>query len=52
MIHQSHNGNPDLLSNMINHVGMIVLECVKEASIPEPGRATTEARADKANQHE
>ena len=52
MIHRSHNGNPDLLGDMINHVGMIVLECMKEAGIPETVRATTEAGADKANQHE
>ena len=31
---------------------MIVLECMKEADIPETVRATTEAGADKANQHE
>ena len=52
MINRSHNGNPDLIGDMINHVGMIVLECMKEAGIPETVRATTEAGADKANQHE
>ena len=52
MIHRSHNGSPDLLGDMINHVGMIVLECMKEAGIPETVRATTEDGVDKANQHE